>query len=240
MSSAEAYMKRMGWMLAGFGVVLAVLAANRLLAQQAVHPSTRSTTVSPSAGPAVPGAADVAGGKGEKNVRIKHMPKLGKACKERTPEYTNSASHGVKRQKEWGVFDVTYETAPEWVDELVFTIYLMTEHRTLAGKKEYNTFQATIRSVDIQHGEHMAGVVLQPAGLLRFGEPVAVGVEIANPDGTVLAADSTSSLTGLPSDWWKNPKMADVQAVVKHDGYLVDRAKSPFALVDLDDFEVTK
>jgi hypothetical protein len=117
----------------------------------------------------------------------------------------------------------------------------MSERHGATGKKEYNLFQTTIRFVDIQRGEHTAGAVLQPAGLLRFGEPVAVAVEIASPDGTVLASDSvTYNVKGLPDDWWKNPKLADVQAVTKRDGYLVDRAKSPFALVDSDDYEVSK
>ena len=43
----------------------------------------------------------------------------------------------------------------------------------------------------------------------------------------------------LPVDWWKKPEITDNKNVIRRDG-LVDRSKTPFALVNIDDYEAVK
>ena len=144
-----------GWMLAGFGVMLACATADLAWAQ----------------GVARPPAGVVAPAMGDKKVLvIRRMPKLNKV-KQPTPLYNTSATRTMPgRPHEWAVFEVTYDTIPEWMDEVVVTYYLMAERRGTEAKKEFTFYQTTVRYVDVARGEHMACVVLPPASLLRIGD----------------------------------------------------------------------
>jgi hypothetical protein len=44
----------------------------------------------------------------------------------------------------------------------------------------------------------------------------------------------------LPAeDWWKNPRIIDSPLVTRREG-LLERSKTPFALINMDDYEVVK
>lgn len=175
-------------------------------------------------------------------LRIRKLPKLGKSLLVRSPEYSSNVARtlsGSKRPREWAMFDLFYETQPDWVNELAFSFVIMSETRTPEGKKEYSLFRTTVTYVDIEKGEHLATVVLPPAAVARFGEIVAYSVEVAI-GGQKLAEDSVTSLPSMPPDWWRNPRVIDNANVVKREGYLVDRSKTPFSYSFIDDYEAVK
>lgn len=235
------------WPKIGLCVLLAIAGVDHAAAQ-GLHTTTKGApglTVGATVGlRGAPGDNGAAAGGGV--VRIRHMTKIGRASVvQRTPEYTTTASRTARKPREWAVFDVPYDTLPEWIDELVFTFSVLSQHRTVEGKTEYSFYQTTVRYTDIARGEHLGCAVLSPAALLRYGDPVALAVEIAAPDGTLLTSDtSVMPAANLPpelqKDWWKNPKVTDNANVVKRAGYLMDRAKSPFAFVNVDDYEAVK
>lgn len=182
---------------------------------------------------AAPGARDV--------LRIKRFPKPGRALVVRTPEYNTTMPRSVSNRKprEWTLFEIIYETTPEWMDTLDFAYSVMTERRTTEGKKEFGFFQVSVRYLDVARGEHTSCVVMPPNAVARYGEPVALALEITQ-DGKPVATMSEVKIDGLPEDWWKNARVLDNPTVIRREGYLADRAKTPLALINMDDYEVVK
>jgi hypothetical protein len=212
-----------GWIVAGVCVLLCGLAAEGVRAQGAARP----------AGPQ--GAAVE-----KKVLAIKRMPRLNK-IKQPTPQYSTSATRtSAGRPREWGLFEVEYETVPEWLDEVVATYYVMAERRGADRRPAYTFYQTTVRYKDVARGEHTACAVLPPAAVARYGDQfVAFAVEFAGADGALLAVQSELAGVMLQPEWWKKPDVTESKSVVKRDD-LVDRSKTPFALVNPDDYEVVK
>ncbi len=164
-------------------------------------------------------------------VRLRDFPKVGRASLVRSPEYqsnVNRLGRGARR-KEWALLQIEYETAPEWMDELVFTFYVMTQD----AKREYNYFETTVTYVDIARGDHYACVALPPAAVARYGEPIAFGVEVV-ADGQPAAFGGV----GPTEKWWT--KIGENPNINKRPGYLVDRSKTPFAWAFVDDYEAVR
>ena len=84
----------------------------------------------------------------------------------------------------------------------------------------------------------MSCAAIPPSLVERYGEPVALALEITGKDGAVLASDSQSLMT-LPKEWWKDSKVLDNPNLTRRTG-MVDRSKTPFALVNPDDYEVVQ
>jgi len=159
----------------------------------------------------------------------------------RTPEFQTSLGRSSRnrRPREWAVFEVEYETAPDWLDSLDITYYVMTYSKGRDGKDAYTLFQLRATYLDIQKGEHTGCVVLAPNTLARFGAPVAIAAEISD-EGQVVESDTFTADNKLPTaDWWKNPNVVDSQIVSRREG-LLERSKTPFALINMDDYEVVK
>jgi hypothetical protein len=196
-------------------------------------------------GDAAPVAA-IGGQVGGPVVRLRRLPKLARASLlQRTPEYTTSVARSARRPREWAVFDIPYDTAAEWIDDLSFTLTVLTKHQTPDGKTEYGLFQSSVHYGDVPRGDHLAGFVMPGVAFLRYGDPVAMAVEATSGDGGAPVVDTVilpaaNIPADLQKDWWKNPKITDNASVVKHAGYLVDRSKSPFALINVDDYEAVK
>jgi hypothetical protein len=183
-----------------------------------------------------------AGARGEKadKVEIKRMPPPNKTAMVRTPEYNYNVQNTMpkvsKKPREWALFEVKYESASKWTDELTFNYYVMTKGKTDEGKDGYSFYTTTVRYIDVSRGEHMSCVALPPSLVERYGEPAAVALEIVGKDGTVLDS-KTETLMPLPKEWWKDSKVLDNPSVARRTG-MVDRSKTPFALVNVDDYEV--
>ena len=161
-----------------------------------------------------------------------------------TPVYTTSATMGsTARPREWGVFEANFRTTPEWIDEIVVTFSILAERKTTEAGPRYSFFQTTARYADIPRDEHNVCMVLPPATLQRYADQViAFAVEIATADGTLLAAQTEvagSSSLALPAGWWRKPEVTESKNVAKRGG-LVDRSKTPFGLINIDDYEAVK
>ncbi len=186
-------------------------------------------------------------------LRIKTMPKPGKALNVPTPDF-NNANRNVapapinRKAREWAVIDVTYETRTAnksgWTDNVSATFYVMAEGVSPETKaREFSFYTLNVRYVNVPDGEHRAGVVLPPGALERFGMVVAVACEIT-ADGmaqpVVESAFTTSVLNDNKDDWWKNPRIVDSPIVKKRDGQLIERSKSPFGMINIDDYEAVR
>jgi hypothetical protein len=222
---------------------LAACAAALLCAAEPVWAQTRRQ--------GQPTAVPAGGAKGEKEdqVRITRFPPPGKTAIVKTPEFNfsvNNAQPRVSRkQREWALLEVKYETASKWTDELKFDYHVMTKGRNDEGKDAYSYYTASVRYIDIPKGDHMSCVALPPSLVERYGEPIALALEVTGKDGTVLASEALATGIQLPKEWWRDSSVMDKRDaagnpfLIRRSG-LLERSKTPFALINPDDYEVVQ
>lgn len=175
----------------------------------------------------------------EEIVTIRKLIGLGKQGKIKTPQYRTNVSGGTKPEREWVQITVTYDTAPDWIDELTFQYHVLALTTTKEGKKSYSLFRDTVRYVDIERGRgHESTMFLWPNAIKRFGELMAVAVEISH-EGKVVAEKSDHP-KNIPEGWWKRPEVVENEMVTIRNGYLLNRSQSPFAFINMDDYESIK
>ncbi len=187
-------------------------------------------------------AATRGGGERSEAVEIKRMPPPNKTAMVRTPEFTvnvqNTMPKVSKKPREWALFEVKYESAAKWTDELTFNYHVMTKGKNDEGKEAFSYYTTTLRYIDISKGEHMSCVAIPPSLVERYGEPISVALEITSKEGKVLDSKS-ESIIPLPKEWWKDSNVLDKPQVTRRNG-LVDRSKTPFAVINVDDYEVVQ
>ena len=171
-------------------------------------------------------------------LRIRKVTELGRDMFQRAPSMGNRSP----KQKDWGVLDVTFDSAPEWIDEMTVTFTVMLQNKKAKqGEPAFSLLTLTSEYRDIAQGrDRKAGVVVLPVAMERHGQPIGIGVQFFR-DGQLIAesgvgAESLSS----QEKWWANPRVTDSPNVKKRDGYLIERSKSPFALVDIDSYEASR
>ena len=204
---------------------LAALASVAVLAQQPLPPR-------PPAGPA---------GATEGEVKIIKLSDLGHDMAQKAKGVDGKTS---QKSKIWGVFDMSFATAPEWIDSLTvtYTVVMMKPQGQLKpGEKSISVFQTSVEYADIEQGrDHRAGAVLKPAALKRFGKVIGFAAEISVGGRVVAAESQTDGPLRGQEKWWANPKIMEGANVARRDGYLLDRMKTPFQLVDIDTYEVSR
>jgi len=214
------------------GVVLGVALAAVL--------ATGSVSAQVRVGGGAAGAAGAGAGASDERVRITRFPQPGKTSMVRTPNFNANVSglqsSVTKRPREWALFEIKYSTGQKWTDELMFTYHVITKGKDDNGKDVYSYYTLTVRYIDIPKGEHMSCVALPPSLVERYGEPVSLALEIVGKDGTVL--DSKQEGEGS-KEWWKDSRVLDQPNIKRRQG-LVDRSKTPFALINADDYEVVQ
>ena len=144
-----------------------------------------------------------------------------------TPEYKLLTGQVMSETRNWFQVVVDYDTAPEWMDDLTFTYYIVTEGKT--GTTKFTLFRGDVTYVNVQKGKHKSDMYLHPSTIARFGVVQRVGVVISS-QGRVLAMESLPS-TGSPR-WWEQ--------LTPQDGYVLNRMQTPFAMIYFDDYEAIK
>ena len=91
-------------------------------------------------------------------LRITDITKLGKDALQRAPSLGNRSPKG----RNWGVFDVEFETYPQWIDDMSITFTVMVDNpRATENEKRFSVFSVTSLYRDVAMGrDHKAGVVL--------------------------------------------------------------------------------
>ncbi|MCL1910262.1 MAG: hypothetical protein FWG05_04935 [Kiritimatiellaeota bacterium] len=224
---------------AGLAVGTALLCLAGIFAHAQFGGGPATTTITPPGARPGAGAANVDG-----MIRVSNngLTDLGKDFAQRAPNVGNRSGG---RAKTWGVFDVTFDTAPEWIDDMSITYFLMLENdKAKQGEKRMSLFTATFEYADIPGGamgrDHKAGVVLPPNTLLRYGKPIGFAVQFSV--GGQSAGDGYGTATGSlrgQDKWWINNNVIGSEAVQKRTG-LIERSKSVFSVADPDSYEVAK
>jgi hypothetical protein len=175
-------------------------------------------------------------------VEIRKLEGRGSRTRVRTPYFDTNQDRGTSPVREWYRLNLYYDTEPEWIDELTIKFHVMALERTQNGPA-YSLYRKTVRFGDIRRGRnHRASVYLRPQPLERYGEVVAAAVEVVlqAPDGRQVTLTESDEGVELPERWWNNPAVTESRAVTIRDGYLLDRKQSPWALINIDDYEVIK
>ncbi len=208
------------------GMVIAAGAALFIFAEAASGQAVRTT----------PGAARPAGS-AKATLRIKDISKPGKQSLVSSPDIdgkVKSPGHINRGQNwKWAMLEVKYETAPEWIDEITFTFYVLCQD---TKTKEFHFFQTAVSYLDIEKGDHVAAAMLPPNAVKRYGEPISFGVDI-----TIDGENVASKAVGLGGDaWWSASldKLGD--RVKRHSGYLKDRSQTPFGVTHIDEYEAVR
>jgi len=187
-------------------------------------------------GHGVPAAGGGAAGEG---VHIRRIEGVGKQYTVKTPEFTTSHQAGTKRPADWGEIRLIFDTTPEWIDELSVQYFVLTLTKD-KGKNLYSFYKTTVRYGDIAGGSgHMVAVYLPPAAVKRYGSPVAVAAEITVADKVVDTRSESGGLK-LPDKWWQDPSVLGKDNVSIRNEYLVSKGHSPFALINIDDYEAER
>ncbi len=192
-------------------------------------------------------------------VQIVQMPKIGAQSLIPAPVFNAQMQGGaqpiVKKIRRWGVFELQYATYVKWQEELSFTWHVLCDtskakekdrSKDAAPLPAYVYYTTTVRYINIPDGNHMACTCLPPSAIDRYGEPVAITVLITNKDGDELALDGFGNVKGVDvkSKWWEDDRVMGAvdkkgkQLVELRAGLLLDRSKTPFALINSADYEV--
>lgn len=231
----------------GFLSVLTVCALGSMwIGSAGAAPSSRNVTTGSMMGTrgARTTAARTAGGAEEGGAEGKVTVKLDqRAQKSEAPEFNANVkvkSRLVTKRREWALVECEYSTHDKWMDQLSFTYHVLSSSRDEeSGKQIYNYYTTTVRYIDVPKGKHRSCVCLSPNLVERYGEPVAMAVEVTGKGSDVLASDQTSFGINLPKEWWKNDKVMNSEMLKRRNG-LIDRSKTPFALINPDDYEVVQ
>jgi len=177
----------------------------------------------------------------ENMVRVRKLSGVGRVSLVRTPVFRTNQPAGTRPVGEWAQIATQYDTSPDWIDELVFQYYVMTMESE-GGANVYSFFRKVVRYVDIERdNNHMSTVFLHPRTLERYGDVVAVAVEITLGGQVAAAEDEVDGgRVRLPENWWTNPNVLQNENLTIRDGYLLGRDETPFALINIDDYEVIK
>lgn len=147
-----------------------------------------------------------------------------------------------QKSRIWGVFDVAFQTTPAWIDSMTITYtVILLNPKPKPGEKPMTLMQTTVEYADVaQDRDHKAGAVVLPAALLRLGEPIGFAATIS-VGGKEVASQGVAKNPALQKapDWWKNSDILNHPNVQRRDAYMMDRMKSPFQLVDPDDYELS-
>ena len=172
------------------------------------------------------GAATAAG-----TIRIRQFTGSGPRGLAKFPDFY---PRGRSPSRDWGEMQVTFDSEPEWLDELVFVYYALLRDRATG---EFTFLKGQVTCVDVARGRnHLCSAYIRPSTLARYGDVVASAVEILS-GGEVAATQSEGKLPhnqALPVDWWKNSKL------VPKEGLVLSKSLTPFAYVSYDDYEAVK
>lgn len=149
-----------------------------------------------------------------------------------------------QKSRVWGVFDVTFQTVPQWIDSMTITYMVMLFNPKADAKKnekQLTLMQTTVEYADVaQDREHKAGAVVLPAALLRLGEPIGFSASISVAGKEVASQGVSRGPLSSHKEWWKEDAVLNSPNVQRRDSYMVDRMDSPFQLVDPDDYELSR
>ena len=192
----------------------------------------------------------------EAKVLVDQMPKTGQSGCLAAPSLQGATMIGQCYQKprRWIVLETKYTTFAKFLNQLTFNWHVLldvqqaTENKgNKMGLPKYSYFNTTVTYFNIPQGSHAACVCLPPSYLELYGQPKAIGFEISNENGDILAGDTVSEIPNIKAGtkFWENQELMNStnpktgKPWVERRQGLVDRSKTIWALVNPNDYEST-
>ncbi len=148
----------------------------------------------------------------------------------RTPEYTVKIRGTVQeRARDWGEIVVLYETAPDFLDELEFTFYVIMKGKD--PRVPFALMKGAITYVHIEKGRHQSTMYLHPSVLTRFGAIEGMAVEVRA--GGRLIAVETDGPRG-------REYQRALQELPPRENHVLPPSQTPFAMIGFDNNEMVK
>jgi len=218
-------------------------------------PATTARRSARGAKVATPADEEAVGGK---SVKLDQFPKLGQSSCLMAPVVQGGSAFGPAwkgKPRKWIVLESQYSTLEKCIGQLNFTWHVVLDTKTATAKDKegqkklakYSYFTQSVTYYNIPRGTHAASVCLHPSYLEQYGEPKAVGLVITDANGEELLGDSMSEIKGIKSHtkFWDESAIMDAKDAAT-DGPLIerrqglqDRAKTIWALVNPNDYELT-
>ena len=142
-----------------------------------------------------------------------------------TPQYQLLKGQTMARTREWFQLVTQYETAPDWMDELTFTNYVLVRD---TQKNAQTLFKGDVTYMTVQKGKHMSDIYLHPSTIARYGQIQATAV-LVTFRGQLEAVESQPA---SQQRWWEQ--------MTPTEGFLLSRMDTPFAMMNFDDYEAIK
>jgi hypothetical protein len=176
-------------------------------------------------------------------IKVKKFLGTGRQCMVKTPSYTTSMPRSSSPEQEWMQIAVQYDTAPDWLDDIVFQYYVLAM-RMEQGRQLFSLYRKMVKYSDVAKGRgHWSTVYLRPSTLKRYGDVVAAAVEVqvgGKPAAIEMSDTGAVKLPSPPEKWWLSDAVLQSKDVTVREGYLLNREESPFALINIDDHEVIR
>ena len=136
-------------------------------------------------------------------------------------------------RRDWLQLTTEYDQDLPWLDELTVTFYVVLtadERNFPQGAPLTNMFTGSVTYQNIKRGRHRSTMFLDPNTFERFGRPSAVAV-VYNVQGRAAGGEVQPQNTAA-SRWWTTQ--------TPHSIPLLNRAESPWALVEIEQFQTIK
>ena len=189
-------------------------------------------------------------------VKIDQPPKTGSACCLMAPSIAGQSllPQCYTKPRKWIVIETKYTTYAKFLDQLTFNWHVLLDVQSAKENKgnkmklaKYSYFTCTTTYFNIPQGGHAACVCLPPSYLELYGEPKAIGFEVSNQNGDILAGGTVSEISAIKADnkFWENQELMNSidkktgKPFVERRQGLTDRSKTIWALVNPNDYEAT-
>lgn len=179
--------------------------------------------------PSIPRAGAATGGAETKRSDLVRATRI-ETSTQRTPEYSVTSDEQRVKGREWAKIMVTYDTAPDWIDEMEIRYYVGVKNKKTGAAL---IFQTSVTYIDVARGSHTDAVFLSPSSLERYGNVEAVAAEFFI-DREKAALIGKPNLSPNTAPWWSGNNVRNVE------GRLLNRAQTPFAFVAIDGYSEIK
>lgn len=136
-------------------------------------------------------------------------------------------------RRDWLQLSTEFDQDLPWLDELTITYYVVLnadERNFPTGAPLVNMFTGSVTYQNIRRGRHRSTMFLDPNTLERFGRPSAVAV-VYNVQGRP-AGGSVQPQATAESRWWTTQ--------TPHSIRLLNRSETPWALIEIEQFQTIK
>lgn len=127
---------------------------------------------------------------------------------------------------DWFQLDCLYETKPEWTDEIKLTFYVLMKNND--PKEPFVLLKGEDSFIHIGRGAHRAQAYIHPSMLRRFGKVEGYAVEFSM-QGRPLGAEASDPNYRR----W-------IEQLAPKDGYVLMPKETPFGVLDVEAFEMSK